>query len=175
MIGRLINCLILLVSFSAASAYAVNCQRASMPLENTICNNDNLHWLDSTMTVIYHTMLVRNPSQQVHKKYQEWEKSLQACTSDSCIERAYYQGISSISDVAPDFDWEGLWWNTSVSNLSGGMIQFSRSAEWSVTTDIRVWSGLNKDEFTVKPENCTAWRWSNVLPIPVIANCCLSP
>ena len=150
MIGRLINCLILIVSFSTASAYAVNCQRASMPLENTICGNDNLHWLDSTMTAIYHAMLVRNPSQEVHKKYLEWEKSLQQCTSDSCIERAYYQGISSISDVTPDFDWEGLWWNTSVSNLSGGIIQFSRSAEWSVTTDIRVWSGLNKDEFTAE-------------------------
>ncbi|MTH46137.1 lysozyme inhibitor LprI family protein [Intestinirhabdus alba] len=150
MMGRLINCLILLVSLFATSAWAVNCQRASMPLENTICNNDNLHWLDSTMTVIYHAMLTDNPTPQLAKKYHEWEQSLRRCTSDSCIELAYYQGISAISDVAPDFDWEGLWWNTSVANLSGGTIQFSRSAEWSVTTDMRIWSGLNRDEFTAE-------------------------
>ncbi|MEO3989872.1 hypothetical protein VSR74_08595 [Pseudocitrobacter sp. Cyp-38S] len=150
MISRAINCLLLTLTFFSTSAFAVNCLRASTPLENTICSNDNLHWLDSTMSVIYRTMLVRGNARDVQQRYAEWEASLENCTTDNCIERAYYEGISTISDVATDFDWEGRWWNTSVSNMSGGTIQFSRSAEWSVTTDIRVWSGLNKDEFTAE-------------------------
>jgi hypothetical protein len=150
MIGRLINCLILTLSLFTTSAFAVNCLRASTPLENTICSNENLHWLDSTMSVIYRTMLVHGNSHDVQQRYGDWESSLKNCTTDECIERAYYEGISTISDAAPDFDWEGRWWNTSVSNMSGGTIQFSRSAEWSMTTDIRVWSGLNKDEFTAE-------------------------
>lgn len=147
---RLINCLLLTLSLFTSSAFAVNCLRASTPLENTICGNDNLHWLDSTMSVIYRTMLVKSGNHDVQQRYAEWESSLKNCTTDTCIERAYYEGISTISDVAPDFDWEGRWWNVSVSNMSGGTIQFSRSAEWSVTTDIRVWSGRNKDEFAAE-------------------------
>lgn len=150
MISRLITCLLLTFSLFSTSAFAVNCLRASTPLENTICSNDNLHWLDSTMTVIYRTMLVKGNTQEVHQRYAEWETSLKRCTTDTCIERAYYEGISTVSDVADDFDWEGRWWNTSVSNRSGGTIQFSRSAEWSVNTDIRVWAGLNHDEFTAE-------------------------
>jgi len=49
--------LFLLMLFFSASALAVNCQRAVTPLENTICNNDNLHWLDSTLMVVYHQAL----------------------------------------------------------------------------------------------------------------------
>lgn len=150
MIQRLINCLLLSLSLFSTSALAVNCLRASTPLENTICSNDNLHWLDSTMSVIYRAMLVNGNARDVQQRYTAWASSLENCSSDNCIERAYYEGISDISDVATDFDWEGHWWNTSVSNMSGGTIHFSHSAEWSVITDIRVWSGLNKDEFTAE-------------------------
>jgi uncharacterized protein len=150
MLSRLINCLVIMLALYGASAWAVNCQRASTPVENTICNNDNLHWLDSTMTIIYRAMLVKNDSRVVHKQYQDWEASLNTCTSDTCIERAYYEGISLISEATPDFNWEGNWWNMSAPNMSGGTIQLSHSAEWSVNTDIRVWAGLNHDEFTAE-------------------------
>jgi len=150
MLSRLLNCLIILTVLFGASAYAVNCQRAATPVENTICNNDNLHWLDSTLTVIYRSMLVKGDSEKVHQQYETWEKSLDSCTSDACIERAYYEGISLLSDVAPDFKWEGNWWNMSAPNMSGGTLQLSRSAEWSVNTDIRIWAGLNHDEYTAE-------------------------
>ncbi|HEY1844311.1 MAG TPA: hypothetical protein VGL07_18350 [Buttiauxella sp.] len=142
--------LLLCLTFFSGNALAVNCQRASTPLENTICNNDNLHWLDSTMAVIYRTMLVKNDAAKANKIYNDWEASLESCTSDSCIERAYYEGISKISDTNLDFSWEGQWWNMRAPNMSGGTIQFSRSAEWSVTIDMRAWAGLNKDDFTAE-------------------------
>ncbi len=142
--------LLICLSFFSGSVLAVNCQRASTPLENTICNDDNLHWLDSTMTVIYRAMLVKNDSARVHKDYLDWEASLESCTTESCIERAYYEGISKISDADGSFNWQGQWWNMRAPNMSGGTIQFSRSAEWSVTVDIRAWAGLNNDDFTAE-------------------------
>lgn len=150
MIKRLINLLIIVVAFSVPSAFAVNCQRASTPLENTICNNENLNWLDDTMSSVYRAMLIYRDAKAVHQEFMTWEKSLESCSSDDCIERAYYAGISKIAEAEPGFDWEGRWWNTSAANMSGGVVQFSHSAEWSITADIRIWAGLNKDEFTAE-------------------------
>lgn len=142
--------LLICLSFFSSSALAVNCQRAISPLENTICNNDSLHWLDSTMSVVYRTMLIKNDAEKVYRNYTRWEKSLENCTTDSCIERAYYEGISTLSDVNSGFDWEGQWWNLRAPNMSGGTIHFSRSAEWSVTINMRAWAGLNQDDFTAE-------------------------
>lgn len=129
---------------------AMNCQRAVTPLENTICNNDNLHWLDNTLTLIYNQAVLEEGVADIDKKYYEWEKLLEKCTSDTCIERAYYAGISAISDTDRNFKWEGKWWNMLAPNMSGGVIQFSRNAQWSVTLDIRAWAGINKDQFTAE-------------------------
>lgn len=147
---RLLKSLVFLLPLFATSAFAVNCQRAQTPVENTVCNSDNLRWLDSTLNLIYRNMLVRNNSQQVAQQYREWERSLNNCTSDGCIERAYYEGIGLLSDPVENFDWGGLWWNSSAPNMSGGTLQLSRSAEWSVTADIRVWAGNNRDEYTAE-------------------------
>ncbi|BBQ81555.1 MULTISPECIES: hypothetical protein [Enterobacteriaceae] len=150
MIKHLINLLILITACFASSALAVNCQRAKTPLENTICNNDNLNWLDNTMSTVYRAMLVTRDARQVHQEYETWEKSLEWCSSDECIERAYYAGIGKIAEAQPGFSWEGRWWNTSAANMSGGVVQFSHSADWSIIADIRIWAGLNKDEFTAE-------------------------
>lgn len=150
MIKRLINLLIIAMALTASSAFAVNCQRAATPLENTICNNANLNWLDDTMSNVYRAMLVYRDARIVHAEYVAWEKSLDECSSNDCIERAYYAGISKIAEVEPDFAWDGRWWNTSAANMSGGRVQFSHSADWSITADIRIWAGINKDEFTAE-------------------------
>ncbi len=144
---RFLFCLTLMLS---GSAMAVNCQRAVTPLENTICNNDNLHWLDSTLSVVYQQAIHQDGLAANDKEYLHWEKLLEKCTTAVCIERAYYAGISGISNVNRDFKWEGKWWNMLAPNMSGGVIQFSRSAQWSETLDIRAWAGLNKDEFTAE-------------------------
>ena len=147
---RLIKCLYLLLAFFSTHALAVNCQRAVSPVENTVCNSDNLRWLDGTLTTIYRKMLVRQNAPQAARQYEAWEKSLNNCTSDGCIERAYYEGISMLSSPDPNFNWDGQWWNSSAPNMSGGTLRFSRSAEWSVNTDIRIWAGLNHDEYTAE-------------------------
>lgn len=64
---------VLLVGLTSSQAMAVNCQRATTPLENTICSNDGLHWLDTTMTIIYRAMLVKEDSLKVHSQYENWE------------------------------------------------------------------------------------------------------
>lgn len=150
MVKCLIKYLIFAAALTSTSVYAVNCQRAVTPLQNTVCNNANLHWLDDTMTNVYLAMLVARDAGRVHQEFEEWEKSLGECASDDCIERAYYSGISRIADVPSGFSWEGRWWNTSAANVSGGVIQFSHSADWSIVADIRIWAGLNKDEFTAE-------------------------
>lgn len=142
--------LFIFLGFFSTSALAINCQRAVTPLENTICNNDNLHWLNSTMTLVYSTMLIREDTIKIHNMYTAWAKSLESCTSEGCIERAYYEGISELSDTNMDFDWQGQWWNMRAANKSGGTIKFSRSAQWSVTADMRAWAGLNRDDFTAE-------------------------
>lgn len=134
----------------SSSALAINCQRAATLLENTICSNENLNWLDSTMTEIYHSRLVNEEGSQASQEYRQWQQSLEKCTSDACIERAYYKGISQMANPNPAFNWQGLWWNMLAPNRSGSTLQFSRNAEWSVTVDMRAWAGLNSDEFSAE-------------------------
>lgn len=150
MTRRFFNILFFIFLFTSGSAFAVNCQRAVTPLENTICNDNNLHWLDRTLSMVYHEAILQNGPEESDKKYHEWEALREKCTTEACIERAYYAGISAISDTNRDFVWEGAWWNMLSPNMSGGRIQFSRNAQWSVTLDIRAWAGLNKDEFTAE-------------------------
>lgn len=150
MTRRFFNILFFIFLFTSGSAFAVNCQRAVTPLENTICNDNNLHWLDRTLSMVYHEAILQNGPEDSDKKYHEWEALREKCTTEACIERAYYAGISAISDTNRDFVWEGAWWNMLSPNMSGGRIQFSRNAQWSVTLDIRAWAGLNKDEFTAE-------------------------
>lgn len=150
MTRRVCHFLFFLTLLFSGSAVAVNCQRAVTPLENTICNNENLHWLDSTLQVVYQQAIHEEGLEGNDKEYREWEKLLEKCTSDTCIERAYYAGISALSDTKSEFKWEGKWWNMLAPNMSGGVIQFSRSAKWSETLDIRAWAGSNKDEFTAE-------------------------
>lgn len=137
-------------NFYSCSVWAVDCQQADTLVENTICNNDNLRWLDKTLAGIYRANLDRDDTQQVRKNYQQWQRSLQNCTSENCIRRAYYQGINLVSNVNNDTKWEGQWWNTSAPNMSGGMLQFTRSTDWSVATTVRLWAGVNRDEFTAE-------------------------
>ncbi|KFK95370.1 MULTISPECIES: lysozyme inhibitor LprI family protein [unclassified Serratia (in: enterobacteria)] len=129
---------------------AVNCQRASTPLENTICHNSVLQWLDRTMMEIYLLMLTEGDPLKVRQTYLNWRESLRECTSDNCIEQAYYKGISQIVDADLAFNWQGLWWNIEAPNMSGNTIRFSRAAHWSVAVDIRAWAGMNNDEFTAE-------------------------
>lgn len=141
---------ILIASLTATSAFAVNCQRAATPLENTICSSENLSWLNNIMTTYYRDMLVRRDGHVVHQEYLAWQTSLKKCTSESCIERAYFAGIGKLAEAPPHFLWQGRWWNTLAANMNGGVIEFSHNADWTVNVDIRIWSGLNKETYTAE-------------------------
>lgn len=151
MVNRLfLGGLFILLNLYACSAWAVNCRRAATPLENTICKNDNLRWLDQTLDTIYRSRLDQDDTRSIRQQYAAWEASLQTCTTDNCIRRAYYKGINMVSDVKTDFTWQGQWWNMLAPHMSGSVLQFSRSSEWSIDTDIRVWAGVNREEFTAE-------------------------
>lgn len=147
MVSNIIKFLFIVALGWSNASWAVNCQSTATPLENSICNSDELNWLDYIVKDLYHKKLVENDAIQVRHAYQEWKNSLEKCTSASCLERAYYGGISQLADVDHDFNWEGLWWNRSAPHLSGDTIQFSNNTEWNVTLNIRAWAGRNQDTF----------------------------
>ncbi|MFA3762489.1 lysozyme inhibitor LprI family protein [Yersinia sp. 2466 StPb PI] len=139
--------LFLLAMIISSSSFAINCQRAATPVEYTVCGNEDLHWLDQTFSDIYQSMLVKYDTETVYQQRQIWEKSLNSCTSDSCIQRAYFQGIASMSDIDKKFDWAGQWWNVTKGNDRGGVIKITRVAEWGFSIDSRAWSGENTGNF----------------------------
>lgn len=122
--------LFLLMMVVSSSSFAINCQRAATPVEYTVCGDEDLHWLDQTFSDIYQAMLVKYDTETVYQQRQVWEKSLNSCTSNNCIQRAYFQGIASMSDIDKNFDWGGQWWNITKGNDRGGVIKITRVAEW---------------------------------------------
>ncbi|EOF8222710.1 lysozyme inhibitor LprI family protein [Yersinia enterocolitica] len=139
--------LFLLMMVVSSSSFAINCQRAATPVEYTVCGDEDLHWLDQTFSDIYQAMLVKYDTETVYQQRQVWEKSLNSCTSNNCIQRAYFQGIASMSDIDKNFDWSGQWWNITKGNDRGGVIKITRVAEWGFSIDSRAWSGENTGDF----------------------------
>ena len=89
----------LLMMIFSSSSFAINCQRAVTPVEYTVCSNEDLHWLDQTFSEVYQAMLINYDTETVYQQRRIWEKALNSCTSDTCIQRAYFQGIASMSDI----------------------------------------------------------------------------
>ncbi|WP_016599791.1 hypothetical protein, partial [Yersinia pestis] len=149
----------------STSSLAINCQRASTPVEYTVCSNEDLHWLDQTFNSIYQVLLVKYNTEMVYQQRQTWEKSLNSCTSDSCIQRAYLQGIALMSDVDKNFNWDGQWWNITKGNDRGGVIEIHRVTEWGFSLDSRAWSGENMGNF-----HAEARKTEGVAVVDVIEN-----
>lgn len=137
----------LLMMIFSSSSFAINCQRAVTPVEYTVCSNENLHWLDQTFSEIYQAMLINYDTETVYQQRRIWEKALNSCTSDTCIQRAYFQGIASMSDIDKNMQWEGQWWNVTKGNDRGGIIEINRVTEWGFNIDSRAWSGANSGSF----------------------------
>ncbi|OWF83107.1 hypothetical protein B4903_03755 [Yersinia frederiksenii] len=137
----------LLMMILSSSAFAINCQRAATPVEYTVCSDEDLHWLDQTFSDIYQAMLVKYDTETVYQQRRAWEKALNSCTSDSCIQRAYFQGIASMSDIDKNFGWSGQWWNITKGNDRGGIIKINRVTEWGFSIDSSAWSGENAGNF----------------------------
>lgn len=139
--------LFLLMMIISSSSFAINCQRATTPVEYTVCGNEDLHWLDQTFSGIYQAMLVKYDTETVYQQRREWAKALNSCTSNSCIQRAYFQGIASMSDIDKNFNWNGQWWNVTKGNDRGGIIKITRVTDWGFSIDSHAWSGENSGHF----------------------------
>ncbi|AWK14506.1 hypothetical protein SK355_05795 [Candidatus Fukatsuia symbiotica] len=129
------------------SALAMPCQSVSTPVEYTICNNDNLRWLNDVLYDIYQKVLVNKNTQEVYQQHLDWLKVRNSCTTDGCIERAYYQGIALLSDVDDKFDWAGNWWNLTATNGSGGNIQINEVSQWTACMNSNIWAGINHGSY----------------------------
>ncbi|CRG52056.1 lysozyme inhibitor LprI family protein [Yersinia wautersii] len=149
----------------STSSLAINCQRASTPVEYTVCSNEDLHWLDQTFNGIYQALLVKYNTETVYQQRQTWEKSLNSCTNDRCIQGAYLQGIALMSDVDKNFNWDGQWWNITKGNDRGGVIEIHRVTEWGFSLDSRAWSGENMGNFRAE-----ARKTEGVAVVDVIEN-----
>lgn len=136
--------------FFSSYSFAINCQRASTPVEYTVCGNEDLHWLDQTFDGIYQMLLVENDTETVYQQRQTWEKALNSCTNDNCIQRAYLQGIALMSDADKHFNWGGQWWNITKGNDRGGVLKINRVTEWGFSIDSRAWSGENMGSFSAE-------------------------
>ncbi len=139
--------LAIILGLCSFSAFAIDCPRATTLVENSICNNDELMWLDETLNLIYQTVLVKDP-QRIYHMQQEWQLARDNCNNDACIKNAYLQGISNISGVSPETPWRGVWWNSSAVNGSGGKLQISRLSEWDFLMNAEAWAGANRANFS---------------------------
>lgn len=135
--------LLLSLTGLALPALAINCQRAATLVENTLCSSPELRWLDQNLNWMYQTEVVKNP-QSIWKQQQDWQKARSSCVSDSCIQRAYLLGLSSLAQVDRNQSMEGNWWNKTAPNGSGGVLTVSRVSRWGYELNATSWAGVNK-------------------------------
>ncbi len=138
---------VLMLILISHRTYSMNCLRAVTPLENTVCTNETLRWLDTIIHQIYSLKLVQNSGKETPNRYSEWDKLRGNCTTETCLEHAYYEGIAHLSEASTHFSWTGKWRNTSTANMSGGELQISRDSEWGAHADFYIWAGMNNDEY----------------------------
>lgn len=131
----------LLFLLGMSSAQALDCGRASTVVENTICDSKELKWLDRLFTDSFRDVVVENP-QRIDSIVNHWTRSRDACASDTCLQRAYLNGIGQLYGVPETFDWQGVWWNTTATHGNGGKILIHSAADWGFKMDATVWGGV---------------------------------
>ncbi|QKJ85600.1 hypothetical protein PMPD1_0628 [Paramixta manurensis] len=141
---KMLFCLAWLFSFPAL---AVNCQRAATLIENTLCSSPELRWLDDNLQQRYQQEIITNP-QVIWQQQQEWQKARDACVSNVCLQRAYLQRISGLSQADRSLKLEGSWWNKSAPNGNGGVLTFSRVSRWGYEMSATSWAGVNRVSLT---------------------------
>ena len=138
------NILFITALGSAFPALAVDCGRAASIVENTICNSPQLSWLDAVMNDANRDALAGKNSEPVLQRYRNWQESRNACTTTNCLRWAYLQGISAVYQAPENFNWDGIWWNTSATNGNGGKIVISKSSDWAFDFTGEIWGGVYK-------------------------------
>ncbi|MEJ4045599.1 lysozyme inhibitor LprI family protein [Erwinia sp. SLM-02] len=133
--------IILLFMLGTSTARALDCGRASTVVENTVCDSKELMWLDRQLTDSFRDVVVGNP-QRADGIVNEWTRARDACTSYTCLRRAYLNGIGQLYGVPDTFDWQGVWWNTTATHGNGGKILVHSAVDWGFQMDATVWGGV---------------------------------
>ncbi|KAB8312470.1 hypothetical protein EH228_06645 [Erwinia endophytica] len=123
---------------------AIDCDKASSIVENTICDTPQLFWLDGLLNETYRKTMMAEETNSAVQRMQLWQRSRDACTTNRCLRWAYLQGLSELYHVPETFSWNGVWWNTSATNGNGGKITISNANEWAFDFTGQVWSGVYK-------------------------------
>jgi len=124
-----------------SGAQALDCGRAATVIENTICDNKELMWLDHLFTDSFQDVVVEDP-QRIEKIARDAIRARDACASDDCLQRAYLKGIGQLYGVPESFNWQGTWWNTTSTHGNGGKILIHSANDWGFTMDATVWGGV---------------------------------
>jgi len=122
------------------SVQAIDCGRAATVIENTICDSDELTWLDRVFTDSFRDVVVDDP-QRINTMTNNWTQARNACASNTCLQRAYLNGIGQLYGVPSTFNWQGVWWNISATSGNGGKILIQKATDWGFKMDATVWGG----------------------------------
>lgn len=94
------NQLLLIVLFVPAMAIGASfdCKKATTRVENLICVNTDLSWLDDTLSETFALELTRDEDPaKLRKEQKAWLAARNACTEVACIQRHYEYRISQLS------------------------------------------------------------------------------
>lgn len=142
----LIGFTLLLCSFNAS---ATDCGRAATVVENTLCDNPELVWLDQVFNNAFHELLISDPP-HFTRIAQAMMRERNACVSNSCLRRTYLGGLSQLYGADREMDWQGVWWNMSAPHGNGGKIRISQFAGNEFNLDASVWGGYYQSSFSGK-------------------------
>lgn len=127
-------------------AHALDCGLPSDVAERTICSTPQLTWLDGIYNDTFHDRVIQDP-QQADKLVKPWLSSSENCTSVRCLRDAYLSHISRLYDADREFDWSGLWWNTTVPHGNSGRMQISHQNAWGFRMSATVQGGVYRSVF----------------------------
>lgn len=141
--------LFFLLMFTASAAQAMDCGRASNVVENTVCDNPELVWLDRLFTNTFSDVMIADP-QRYNRIAQNLAQARNGCVSESCLRSAYLHGIGELYGADGHPDWQGVWWNVSATHGNGGKIRITSVGRSELMMDAAVWGGIYHSAFSGK-------------------------
>lgn len=136
-----------LLLYWALPAQAVDCGRPSTIVESTVCDVQELSWLDRVFSDAFTEKVMQDPTDTT-RLVSDWTRSRDACRSTACLRGAYLTGIGQLHRSPTPFDWAGQWWNTSATAGNGGRILIKHPAKWQYAMDVEAWGGSYDFDFS---------------------------
>ena len=156
---RLLSAFLFLL-LSVPAAQAIDCGRAASVIERTICSSPELTWMDRVFTDSFRDVVVDDP-QRINTLTQNWITARDTCSSNTCLQRAYLNGIGQLYGVPASFDWQGVWWNTTTTHGNGSKIVIHSATDWGFKMDATVWGGIYKSVLSGNVNNFYGVGYTN--------------